>query len=182
MVERIILILLIVLIVTMFLMIFTIVYNRFQKFLIRIKVAESNIDETLRNKYDTLDRAINISRGITKIDEELFKEIKELKEQKISSFELDRALNTEINEFYMLKEKNPNLFQSEEFIRANNELEDLEEVLVALKIYFNNNIVEYNKLVRTFPTNLLAFVMRYKEKLFFDNKDMDDKNINDFKL
>ena len=46
----------------------------------------------------------------------------------------------------------------------------------------NKNIKEYNKMIKMFPTNLIAKIYKYEEKLFFDKKDMSDDDYNDFKL
>ena len=48
--------------------------------------------------------------------------------------------------------------------------------------YYNRNIAEYNKLIAMFPTNIIAKIGKYQEKLFFDKKDMSDDDYNDFKL
>ena len=48
--------------------------------------------------------------------------------------------------------------------------------------YYNENIVEYNKYVRKFPYNIIGIILKYKEKPFFDNKDLNDENIKDFKI
>ena len=58
----------------------------------------------------------------------------------------------------------------------------MNEALAAYKKYYNETIVLYNKLIRIFPYNLIGKILKYKEKTFFDGKDMNDDNIKDFKL
>ena len=48
--------------------------------------------------------------------------------------------------------------------------------------YYNENISIYNNLLKKFPSNVVAIFCKYKEKLFFDRKDMNDDDYNDFKL
>jgi len=48
--------------------------------------------------------------------------------------------------------------------------------------YYNENISIYNTLLKKFPSNIVASLSKYKEKLFFDRKDMSDEDYNDFKL
>ena len=38
------------------------------------------------------------------------------------------------------------------------------------------------KLIRKFPYNIMGKILKYKEKTFFDGKDMNDDDIKDFKL
>lgn len=62
------------------------------------------------------------------------------------------------------------------------EIEKINETLVSCKTYFNNNTSELNKLIRKFPTNIIAKIHGYKIKPFFDGKNMQDAVIDDFKL
>ena len=48
--------------------------------------------------------------------------------------------------------------------------------------YYNDNITIYNSLLKKFPSNIIATFGKYKEKLFFDRKDMNDDDYDDFKL
>ena len=58
----------------------------------------------------------------------------------------------------------------------------MDESLNAYIKYYNENIVDYNKYVRKFPYNIIGIILKYKEKTFFDNKDLNDDNIKDFKI
>ena len=61
-------------------------------------------------------------------------------------------------------------------------MDELDEKLVVNRDYYNKNIAEYNKLIVMFPTNIVARMCKYEQKLFFDRKDMSDDDFNDFKL
>ena len=125
-------------------------------------------------------------KGNDKIEEEkdkkMFEEIVRLRTKKISNFDLDRKLIEAENNFLTLKEKYDFLKESQEMIEITKKLEDLDESLVVSKEYYNRHIAEYNKLVKLFPTNIVAKLCKYEEKLFFDRKDMSDDDFNDFKL
>jgi len=158
------------------------VYNTYQDYIIRINEVESYIDNSIRDKFDALSKSINVIKGNTDIKEELFPEIVKLRSRKMSSFELNRKLVVELNEFYKIKEEHPELKKSESFIEIDKKLEEVEDNLESYQEYYNSNITEYNKLVRSFPTNIVAMICNYKEKTFFDGKDMTDEDVNDFKL
>ena len=70
----------------------------------------------------------------------------------------------------------------EEIKKISKQLKEIDEKLATFRDYYNDNISKYNKLVRNFPTNIVALVCKYKEKLFFDRKDMSDEDYEDFKL
>ena len=71
---------------------------------------------------------------------------------------------------------------NEEIKKIGNELEEIDIELENLRKYYNENITIYNKLIQTFPTNIVATISKYKERLFYDRKDMSDDDYNDFKL
>ena len=165
---------------------YTILYNKIQDYIIRINEVESIIDDNLRNKYDNINKAISIIKGIKeledKIDIKIFNEFIRLKTKKISNFDLDRDLIETENLLIILKEKYKELKSNEDMITITKKIDENNENLIVNKEYYNKNIAEYNKLIKLFPTNIIAKIAKYQEKLFFDRKDMSDDDYNDFKL
>lgn len=175
-----------ILVVCIIIGIYTTLYNKLQDYIIRINEVEANIDNHLRNKYDTINKCVSLIKGNEKIEEEkdkkMFEEIVRLRTKKISNFDLDRKLIEAENNFITLKEKYDFLKENKEMIEITKKLEDLDENLIVSKEYYNKHIAEYNKLVKLFPTNIVAKLCKYEEKLFFDRKDMSDNDFDDFKL
>lgn len=161
-------------------------YNRLQDYLVKINEVESIIDSNLRNKYDNINKSVTIIKGNEninkKLDKKIFEEVIKLRNKKISNFDLDRKLIDANNEFLVLKQKYPELNDIEEIKNITKKIEDYDEKLEVNRDYYNRNIAEYNKLIKVFPTNIIAKICKYKEKLFFDRKDMSDEDYNDFKL
>ena len=159
-------------------------YNKIQDYIIRINEVESIIDNNLREKYDNINKISSIIKGIDKIkiDKKILDEIVKLKNKKISNFNLDRKLIETNNYFTSLKEKHKEIKNNDEINITFQKISDLDEILTVNKEYYNRNIAEYNKLITLFPTNIVASICKYKEKLFFDRKDMSDEDYNDFKL
>lgn len=176
----------IVLIICILSGIYAYLYNKFQDFIIRINEVESSIDSILRNKYDTINKCVSIIKGNDKIsnklDKNMFEEIVKLRSRKIGNFDLDRKLVEANNQFIMIKEKYEELNENEDIVKYSNDLIDLDDRLQIHVNYYNKNIAEYNKLIKLFPTNIVARLCKYEEKLFFDRKDMNDEDYNDFKL
>ena len=166
--------------------IYAVLYNKFQDYVIRINEVESNIDTILRNKYDTINKCVSIIKGNdeinNKLDKNMFEEIVKLRARKISNFDLDRKLVEANNQFITIKEKYEEINKNEDIIKYSNDLIDIDDRLKIQVNYYNKNIAEYNKLIKLFPTNIVARLCKYQEKLFFDRKDMSDEDYNDFKL
>lgn len=176
----------IIIVICLLIGIYTTLYNKLQDYVIRINEVESIIDNNLREKYDNINKCVSLIKGNDKINEELdknmFEEIVRLRTKKISNFDLDRKLIEANNSFITLKEKYKELQENEKIIEISKKIDELDETLIVNRNYYNKNIAEYNKLVKLFPTNIVAKLCKYEEKLFFDRKDMSDDDFNDFKL
>ena len=157
-------------------------YNKFSEAIIRIDEAESRIDTNLREKYDLLDRSISLFKNTIKLDDKAFKDLAKLKARKISNFELDRILANSYNEFITLYNANKELRDNDDVYKIYKQVELIDEELVTLRNYYNNNITMYNKMVKKIPTNIIAKIKKYKERTFYDLKDMTDDDHEDFKL
>jgi len=158
------------------------VFNKFQELSIKTNEVEANIDTVLRKRFDLLNKSINIIKANTLVENEVLELIVKLRSRKLSNFELDRQLYEAINEFNTYKETYPTLMERDSFIKINNQLNESEDEIIALRKYYNDIITEYNKLVKKFPTNIVAKFSKYKEKNYYDGKNMNDNITNDFKL
>ena len=82
----------------------------------------------------------------------------------------------------MYKETIKELKNSETFLKIELGLFESEAEIVAARKYYNDIITDYNALVRKFPSNVVAKLSGNKIRPYFDGKNMEDKNIKDFKL
>ena len=158
------------------------IFNNYQNYIIRINEAEAFIDTTLRKRFDLLNKSIEIIKAVTKTKKEVLSELTDLKSVKLSNFDLDRKLYEIIDEFNGIKENNEELKNNESFLKIDLGIIESEAEIVAARKYYNDIITDYNKLVRTFPSNVVAKICGYKTKTYFDGKNMEDEDINDFKL
>lgn len=157
-------------------------HNKINETIIRIEEAESRIDNNLRDKYDLLNRCVSLFKNKVELEEDTFKDIIKLRSRKISNFNLDRILAKSYNEFITIYDNNKELRQSDEIFKAARQLELIDEELNTLRNYYNANILSHNKMIKNFPTNIVSKIKKYKERTFYDLKDMTDDDYEDFKL
>jgi len=181
--EFIIYLLLIIIIISSILGIsYIIIYNKIQSNIIRINESESIIDESLRKRFDLIINAETIISENVKIELDAFNEIKELKNKKVSNFDFDRKSTECINLVMQIKKDYSTLENNREFKDLVQELKDIEERLESAKCFYNKYTSNLNHLIRKFPSNIISRIHHIIEKKFFDNKDMADDLINDFKI
>lgn len=153
---------------------FIILFNRFQDYIIRINEAEVNIDSVLRKRFDLLNKSIGIIKSTTETEDEILDLIVKLRTKKITNFELDRILYDAINEFNSYKDKYPKLKNCEEYLKIEINLFESESEIIALRKYYNDIITDYNKLVKSFPSNLIALIRNYSIKTYFDGNNLEE--------
>lgn len=173
-------ILLIIIIIGIIAIVYVITYNNLVNYKIKIEKAEGIIDENLRNKYDLIAKMnIAIKKVVNKKD--YLKDYIDLKDKRISNYELDRKLTEAMNIILEVKSDYSEL-DTKEFNNDLKEVNKINETLTSCKTYYNKNTTELNQIIRKFPTNIVAKIHRYKIKPFFDGKNMQDAVIDDFKL
>lgn len=157
-------------------------YNKLQDCKLKIDKAENIIDESLRNKYDTLINISNFIKNTINEDKISFEDLYNLKNEEISNYELDRKLIEEVNLINTINNDYNDLNDNEEYINMLDNLKRIDEELTAAKKFYNTYIGDSNELVRKFPSNIVAKFHSIKLKNFYDGKDMNDEIIKDFKL
>ncbi len=165
----------VVIVVCLILILLVATYNHFQDYIIRINEADVNIDATLRKRFDLLNKAVGIIKANINTDEEILEGIVKLRSKKLTNFELDRSLYDAINEFHAIKEKYVDLQTNEEFMKIDINLMESESEIVGLRKYYNDIITDYNKLVKSCPSNIIAIIKGYKTKDYFDGNNVDNE-------
>ncbi len=161
-------------------LLYAITYNKLQHYKTRIEVSENSIDDALRQKYDYICELNSlIKKEIT--DKDYLKEFIELKNHKLTNYDTDRKLIEAINIIKELKNDHSNI-DNKEYDKIMNNVKKLDIELIAAKSFFNKYTSELNIIIRKFPTNVVAKNHKFKIKPFFDNKNMQDAVIDDFKL
>ena len=157
-------------------------YNRLQDTKLKIDEAEAVLDESLRKKYDTIVEMKTLINKVARNNKINFKDIDQLKTEEISNFDLDRKLEEYMGLINQIFNDYKSVKQSEELNAKLIDIDRINERVTSAKTYYNKYISESNELVRKFPSNIVAKFHNIKIKNFFDNKDLNDDVINDFKL
>lgn len=157
-------------------------YNALQDCKVKIDEAESMIDEALRSKYDILLKLESIIKNNIKETKINFKDLNDLKKESISNFQLERKLVDTVLLINKIQDDFPELEEQKDYRQLLNDIRVMDERINASKKFYNKYTSKSNELVRKFPSNIIAKFHNITIRNFFDNKDMNDDTINDFKL
>lgn len=161
---------------------YIIYYNALQDCKVKIDESESMIDEALRSKYDILLKLESLIKTNIKETKINFKDLNDLKKESISNFQLERKLVDTVLLINKIQDDFPELEEIKDYRELLNDIRVMDERINAAKKYYNKYASKSNELVRKFPSNLIAKFHNITVRNFFDNKDMNDDIIDDFKL
>lgn len=154
-------------------------YNRFQILRIKIKEAFNNMDILFEKKANLLERAVNIIKENNKQykEEVILDNLTKIKNKKINRFELNHELTLGFRDYKALIDLDKKLANLDALKGINEELINIDNDLNGSKKYYNDNIVLYNKLVKCFPSKIVAKIYKYKEEEFFKEEKIETLEI-----
>ena len=71
---------------------------------------------------------------------------------------------------FKILDENEKLMKSESLLSILEQLNTNEENIVGAIKFYNDTVVEFNRLVVSFPSNILAFFKRYTKLEFYNNE------------
>ena len=135
---------------------------------IKIDKAEQDIDIYLIRKKDLLDRTrpivtkeLKLETFLTDLDQDF---------DSINNFLENDILRRNYNELLKTIDDNDKLLKSKALKEILQDLVDNDEDIIGAIKFYNDTVVDYNKLVGTFPGAVIALVKRYKKKEFYNNE------------
>ena len=146
----------------------TLLNNKFKLALIKIEKAEEDIDMYLLKKRDLLDR----SRAIVIKELKLNEFLPDLDQDftQISNFSENDILRKAYNDLFKTIDDHDKLLKSDTLKSILEDLDENEEDIVGAIKFYNDTVVDYNQLIISFPSMMVAFFKRYKKKEFYRNE------------
>jgi hypothetical protein len=142
--------------------------NKFKLANIKIDKANEDIDLYLQKKRELLER----SKPIIKKELKLKSFMDELDEkiEETDNFKTHLKLKKLYNELFKVLDENEKLLKSKALVKILEELNDNEENIVGAIKFYNDTVVEFNRLVVTFPSKIVAIFKKYKKLDFYNNE------------
>ena len=87
------------------------------------------------------------------------------------TLENDEQLSAVLGQIMLLSENYPQLKASSNFLQLQAALNEMEEQISAARRAFNSSVTDYNNAVEMFPTTIMAGLMGYTKKQWFEIAD-----------
>ncbi|MBQ2639654.1 MAG: LemA family protein [Bacilli bacterium] len=150
-------------------LIIIIYHNKYKSVIVKIEEAENNIGILLDKKLDLLKKCIAPIRRSLK-DKTYMEDLEEFSKREMTSLELHNYLRKNYNKLFKTLDENEKLYKRKALVSVIDELNENEISLSASIKFYNDNVSINNKLVSTFPSNIIRIFFGYKSKDFYDNE------------
>lgn len=159
----------IIVVISLITLIIIIYHNKYRSVIVKIDEAENNIDILLDTKLDLLKKCITPIRRSLK-DKTYMEDLENFSKVDMSSLELHNYLRKNYNKLFKTLDENEKLYKRKALTSVIDELNENEISLSASIKFYNDNVSINNKLVSTFPSNIIRFFFGYKLRDFYDNE------------
>ena len=119
-------------------------YNKIKTQILKINSAESQIDESLRTKYDIIKKLIAEITQVDKSNKD-FKNVDDLKDEELSSFEFERKLYNLESQIYTIKNDNTKLQKSNTVNDLWYEIININKLIKHIMMKYQNKMQKMHK-------------------------------------
>jgi len=157
------------------------VYNGLIKTRNRTKEAWADIDVQLKRRYDLIPNLVEIVKAYAVHERELFEKVTEARSRAMGAKSIkehsnaENALSSTLKTLFAVSENYPQLRASENFLELQKELTDTEDKVQAARRFYNNNVMELNTKIESFPVNIIASTFGFKQMDLFELAEKEER-------
>jgi len=150
------------------------VFNRLVTLRNRTKEAWSDIDVQLKRRYNLIPNLVETVKGYAAHERELFEKVTKARAMAMQAQsvkekgEAENMLSGTLKSLFAVAENYPDLKASTNFLELRRELRDTEDKIQASRRFYNTNVRDLNIKVESFPTNIVAGLLGFKKRDFFE--------------
>ncbi|MCX7589844.1 MAG: LemA family protein [bacterium] len=174
----------ILIVLVLFILWLIITYNSLIRSKNRVKEAFSDIDVQLKRRFDLIPNLVEAVKGYMQHEKTVLENITAARSAIINAgsdihkkVEAENMLSGALKTLFAVAENYPQLKASENFLKLQDELSDTENKIQAARRFYNVNVRDFNTLIQTFPTNLIANIMNFEPFEFFEAESEEKENI-----
>ncbi len=151
----------------------------------RVQFAFSGIDTQLKKRFDLIPNLIATVERYMQHEQQVLQQLTSLRSQAVRGtattddlVQMDNQLTSALRSVFALSENYPQLRASENFIQLQGALNETEEQIAAARRAYNAAVTDYNNCCEMFPLNVVARIMGYRTKLWFEISEAERQNVN----
>ena len=160
------------------------IYNSLVKLDERVNEAWSDITVQLKYRADLIPNVIETVKGYAKHEKETFQMVTEARTAAMGAktvkqaAEAEKEMQNALGRIFAIAEAYPELKANENFVKLQEQLQDVEDKIQAARRFYNADAKELNTKIKTFPTNFVNnFVGHFKTRDYFEVEEAEKAKI-----
>lgn len=165
--------------------VFISMYNNLVRKRNEVDNAFGGMDVQLKKRYDLIPNIVATVKQYATHEKELLTQITEMRAKatsgNLSSDErvaLDNQISAGMKSIMVAVENYPDLKASENFVNLQRTLNEVESQISAARRTYNAVITDFNNAIQTFPSNIVAGMMKLQRKEVFVIPEAERQNVN----
>ncbi len=160
-----------------------IIYNRLIRSRNRVSTAWSDIDVQLQRRHDLVPRLVTAVDQYAKYERATLEAVTELRAEAMRQVdvaargEAEEKLGDGVGRLIALAENYPDLKANESFLNLQNELVETENYLQFARRYYNGSVRDFNTMIESVPSNIVARIFSFSQRAFFQKSSDDVANV-----
>jgi LemA protein len=133
----------------------------------------AQVDNQLQRRSDLIGNLVETVKGTATQEQAVFGEIADARARMSGArtpeqgIEAGRAMDSALSRLLVVIENYPQLRSNEAFLQLMDELAGTENRLATERMRYNQQVQNYNVLVKRFPTNLYAAAFNFKDATYY---------------
>jgi LemA protein len=158
-------------------------FNRLAVLSNRIDNSLSQIDVQLKRRVDLIPNLIETVKGYAKHEKSIMTEVTKAREELVSAKDIvgkvkaNGVLQNSLGRLFAIAENYPTLKANENFLELQKELSTTEDRIAYARQFYNDSILSYNNICKTFPGNFFAGIYGRKEKEYLQITDAEKEPV-----
>jgi LemA protein len=151
-----------------------VIYNSLVTLKIRVDEAWSDITVQLKRRLDLIPNLVETVKGYAKHEKGVFEEVTKARANALNAQGVKETAAAEnqfegaLKSLFAVAEAYPDLKASEEFMQLQAQLRDLENSIENIRRDYNSVVREFNILIESFPSNVIATWFDFRKADFFE--------------
>ncbi len=151
-----------------------IIYNKLIRLRNTVQSSWSDIDVQLKKRYDLVPNLVETVKGYAAHERSVFEKVSEARSmamQASSPAEKSKAENMfreTLKSLFAVAEAYPELKANANFMQLQAQLKELEDNIEYARRYYNAVVRDFNILIESFPSNVIASQFRFQKEEFFE--------------
>lgn len=149
-------------------------YNLMIKYRNLVGEAWSGIDVQLKRRTDLIPNLVEAVKGYKQFEQKTLQDVTALRARSLSAGGIDEkaasenAISQALKSIFAVVEAYPDLKANKSFMDLHKNLVEVEDQLQMSRRYYNGTVRDYNTLVQSFPSNILADFCHFEKNDFFE--------------